>query len=116
MSREVQSRFVEPQPTSDWPANHVDLHCHTNKSDGVLSPDELYAAMSASGIEVAAVSDHDTLAGYRALRAAGVGSATGAATDKGPRLIPTVEINSIADRALIELGVELWEGELHILG
>ena len=34
----------------------------------------------------------------------------------GPRLIPAVEINSIADRELIELGVELEEGELHILG
>ncbi len=29
---------------------------------------------------------------------------------------PAIEINSIADRALIELGVELEEGELHILG
>ena len=32
------------------------------------------------------------------------------------RLIPAVEINSIADRDLVELGVELEEGELHILG
>ena len=34
----------------------------------------------------------------------------------GPQIIPAIEINSIADRALIELGVELEEGELHILG
>ncbi len=111
MSRDVQSRFIEPQPTAGWPANHVDLHCHTNKSDGVLSPEELYAAMAESGIQVAAISDHDTLAGYRTLRAAG---STGGS--RGPQLIPAVEINSIADRALIELGVELEEGELHILG
>jgi predicted metal-dependent phosphoesterase TrpH len=64
------------------------------------------------GLEVVAVSDHDTLAGYRSLRAAaGVGGGI-----DGPVLVPAVEINSIADRALIELGVELEEGELHILG
>ena len=114
MNREVQSRFVEPQPQPGWPMNHVDLHCHTNRSDGVLSPETLLKAMADWGIQVAAISDHDTLAGYRELRSAGLtGGADGSA---GPRLIPAVEINSIADRALIELGVELEEGELHILG
>jgi len=62
---------------------------------------------------VAAISDHDTLAGYRALRSEGL---TGGRAGNGPQLIPSVEINSIADRELIELGVELEEGELHILG
>jgi len=116
--RDVQSRFVEPQPRTGWPPerNRVDLHCHTNKSDGVLTPDELLAAMTDSGIEIAAISDHDTLAGYRQLRAAGAATASAAAAGTRPKLIPAVEINSIADRALIELGVELEEGELHILG
>lgn len=92
--------------------NHVDLHCHTNRSDGVLPPEALVQAMTDWGIKVAAISDHDTLAGFRALRAEGLTGGTG----RGPKLIPTVEINSIADRALVELGVELEEGELHILG
>jgi predicted metal-dependent phosphoesterase TrpH len=113
VSRDAQSRFVEPQPQANWPMNHVDLHCHTNRSDGVLSPDELLGAMADWGIEVAAISDHDTLAGYRYLRDA---AANGRTPQNAPKLIPTVEINSIADRALIELGVELEEGELHILG
>jgi len=109
---QVQSRFVEPTLTPGWPRNHVDLHCHTNRSDGVLAPAELYAAMTEVGIEVAGIADHDTMAGYRELRAAvTAGSLTG-----GPQLIPSVEINSVADRALVELGVELEEGELHILG
>ena len=117
MSRpvDVQSRFVEPEVRPGWPPepNRVDLHCHTDRSDGVLSPAALYAAMAEAGLEVAAISDHDTLAGYRALRDA----AGPAGTPRGgPQLIPAVEINSIADRALIELGVELEEGELHILG
>ena len=115
MSREVQSRFVEPTPRPGWPPerNRVDLHCHSDRSDGVLPPMDLLKAMADWGIEVAAISDHDTLAGYRLLRAAAKDGKTPA---NSPRLIPAVEINSIADRSLIELGVELEEGELHILG
>ncbi len=115
MSREVQSRFVEPTPRPGWPPerNRVDLHCHSDRSDGVLTPTALLKAMADWGIEVAAISDHDTLAGYRLLRAA---AKDGEGPANAPQLIPAVEINSIADRALIELGVELEEGELHILG
>jgi len=106
-------RFVEPEPRPNWPHNPVDFHCHTDRSDGVLPPLELYAAMAQSGLEVVAISDHDTLAGYRLLRDAQTANTLPL---NGPRLIPAVEINSIADRTLIEMGVELEEGELHILG
>ena len=109
--RPVQSRFQDPEPQSDWPHNTVDLHAHTDRSDGVLSPAELYQAMADCGLEVVATSDHDTLTGHRSLRDAA--AAPGAS---GPMLIPAVEINSIADKTLIEMGVELEEGELHILG
>ena len=109
----VQSRFADPVAQPDWPKNMVDLHCHTDRSDGVLPPLELYRAMADCGLEVVAVSDHDTLAGYRYLRDLEIG---GELPHGGPRLIPAVEINSIADRALIEMGVQLEEGELHILG
>lgn len=110
----IQSRFQDPEPQADWPHNTVDLHTHTDRSDGVLPPAELYQQMTDCGLEVVAISDHDTLAGYRSLREAG--RATGTSRAKGPQLIPAVEINSIADRTLIELGVELEEGELHMLG
>ena len=108
----VQSRFREPEPQPEWPKNTVDLHTHTDRSDGVLPPEELYQAMTDCGLEVVAISDHDTLNGLRALSDAGLGGAGGT----GPLIIPAVEINSIADRDLIEMGVELEEGELHILG
>lgn len=84
--------------------NRVDLHTHTSRSDGVLAPAALVAAMRAWGTRLAAITDHDTLDGYRELRAAGEGSAS-------PRLICGVEINSIAHDV-----PDLWEGELHILG
>jgi len=109
----VQSRFIEPTPSEGWPHNTVDLHTHCDRSDGVLPPLELYTAMADHGLEVAALADHDTLAGYRLLRDA---IAAGDRPAGAPLLIPAVEINSVADRALQELGVELEEGELHILG
>ena len=118
----VQSRFHEPAAGSMTPRpNRVDLHIHTDRSDGVLTPTELYGAMREWGIRLAAVSDHDTLTGYRELRAAGLGTgsvadAAGDGTGAGPQLIPAVEINSIADRVLIDMGVQLEEGELHMLG
>jgi predicted metal-dependent phosphoesterase TrpH len=109
----VQSRFADPVPQPDWPKNKVDFHCHSDRSDGVLPPLELYQAMTDCGLEVVALSDHDTLTGYRHLREL---ARAGQLPKGGPRLIPAVEINSIADRTLIEMGVELEEGELHILG
>lgn len=108
----VQSRFVEPVPQPGWQANPVDLHSHSDRSDGVLPPTDLYRHMTDAGLEIAALTDHDTLAGYRLLR----DQIASGAIPLGPRLVPGIEINSVADRALVELGIELEEGELHILG
>src|SRR5919106_3830758 len=88
--------------------NRVDLHCHTSRSDGVLPPLALHEQLRAAGMRLVAISDHDTLDGYRELRAAGLGERPSPA---GPQLLPAVEINSIADEF-----PDLWEAELHILG
>lgn len=45
--------------------HNIDLHCHSTVSDGALSPEQLIQLASENGIEVLAVSDHDTLNGYR---------------------------------------------------
>lgn len=42
----------------------IDLHTHTNESDGSYSPEELVRAAIAAGLEALAISDHDTFAGY----------------------------------------------------
>jgi predicted metal-dependent phosphoesterase TrpH len=84
--------------------NATDLHTHSTRSDGILPPLELYAAMRDYGLSLAAVSDHDTLAGYRELRAAGLGSAS---SSDGPRLLPAIEINAVGPP---------WHAEIHILG
>lgn len=94
---------VEPRGPSP-----VDLHTHTSRSDGVLGPAALLTAAAGVGVRLIAITDHDTLAGYREVAGAG-------APDGGDgvslRVIPGVEINAVAR------GIErLWEGELHILG
>ena len=53
----------------------IDLHSHTNESDGSLSPAELVSEARRVGVEVLAITDHDTFAGYDQARplAAGAG-------------------------------------------
>ena len=94
----VSDPVIPPVPSS------VDLHTHTLRSDGVLEPADLVRAAAACGVTTLALTDHDTLAGYREVVASG-------AIPPGVTLVPGVEINALVTR---DLG--LWEGELHILG
>ena len=47
-----------------------DLHCHSNVSDGLLSPEEVAARAKANGVDVWALTDHDELGGVARARAA----------------------------------------------
>ncbi len=40
-----------------------DLHTHTTASDGELSPKELVIKAKANGVDVLAITDHDTTEG-----------------------------------------------------
>ncbi len=93
-----------PDPVIPPGPSTVDLHTHTRRSDGVLEPADLVAAAAACGVKTLALTDHDTLAGYREVVATG-------AVPVGLLLVPGVEINALVTRHL-----GLWEGELHILG
>src|SRR5277367_2198627 len=42
----------------------IDLHSHTNESDGTCSPAELLREAKRAGVRVLAITDHDTFAGY----------------------------------------------------
>ncbi|MGY6038887.1 RNase RNM [Aeromonas sp. AE23HZ002T15] len=65
-----------------------DLHCHTTASDGVLSPSDLVRRAAEKGVEVLAVTDHDTLAGLDEVRQT-------IATEQLPlRLVSGVEIST----------------------
>jgi predicted metal-dependent phosphoesterase TrpH len=101
-------RRHDPSPPADPVVPHgpssVDLHTHTRRSDGMLEPVDLVRAAADCGVTTFALTDHDTLAGYREVVAMG-------AVPGGMTLVPGVEIN-----ALVTQDLGLWEGELHILG
>ncbi len=63
----------------------IDLHCHSTCSDGTYAPTEVVRRAYAAGVDVLALTDHDTLAGIDEARAA--------ATDCGMTFINGVEIS-----------------------
>ncbi|MFZ1614279.1 MAG: PHP domain-containing protein, partial [Holophaga sp.] len=46
----------------------VNLHCHSDLSDGQLAPEVLATHLARSGVKVAALTDHDTVAGLERFR------------------------------------------------
>lgn len=44
----------------------IDLHCHSTASDGTLTPAELVVAAAKAGLDVMAITDHDTTGGWQA--------------------------------------------------
>ena len=66
------------------PSNY-DLHTHSTFSDGTLAPGELVVRAAAHGVDVLALTDHDTLDG--------LSIAAEAAQEAGLILLPGVEIS-----------------------
>ncbi len=64
----------------------IDLHSHTDQSDGTYSPAELVAAAREGGVDVLGVTDHDTFAGYDA--------ALAPASAAGVELICGIEVST----------------------
>jgi hypothetical protein len=54
----------------------IDLHTHSTASDGTLSPADLVAAAAQAGLDVVAITDHDTTAGWAPAAAARPGGLT----------------------------------------
>lgn len=75
----------------------VDLHLHTDASDGALPPSEVVARADAAGLRLIAIADHDTTAGVR--------PAAQAAADLDVEVVPAIEI-SASHR----------ERDIHVLG
>jgi predicted metal-dependent phosphoesterase TrpH len=80
-----------------------DLQSHSTRSDGVLEPAAVVARAAQAGVQLLALSDHDTVAG--------VDEALAAGTEHGVTVVPAIEISAIDDGG--EHGVAR---ELHILG
>jgi predicted metal-dependent phosphoesterase TrpH len=75
----------------------IDLHSHTDESDGTYSPAQLVGAARDAGVEALAITDHDTFAGYDA--------AAGPAAQAGVELV-----------CGIELSTKLHGHSVHLLG
>jgi predicted metal-dependent phosphoesterase TrpH len=78
-----------------------DLQSHSTRSDGTLEPAEVVARAAAEGVELLALSDHDTVAGVSEAVAAGAAA--------GVRVVPAAEISALDDGGSAPR-------ELHILG
>jgi 3',5'-nucleoside bisphosphate phosphatase len=78
-------------------ANVVDLHTHSTASDGIYSPTELLRQAAAAGLQVQALTDHDSTNG--------LAEAFQAAQTHNIELIPGIELNT-----------DVKGGEVHVLG
>ncbi|HSG80160.1 MAG TPA: PHP domain-containing protein [Acidimicrobiia bacterium] len=74
----------------------IDLHLHSNRSDGTDPPERIVELAVAARLDAIALTDHDTLEGIEEARAAAAGRI---------RLVPGVE-----------LSVEWPTGAMHLLG
>lgn len=75
----------------------VDLHSHTVKSDGLNTPSELVRLARDAGVDILAITDHETTEG--------LDEAADQAAKVGLRLVPGIEVTTYLD-----------EYEVHLLG
>lgn len=78
----------------------VDLHAHSSASDGTESPAELMRSAAAAGIDVVALTDHDTISGW--------GEAAQSLPD-GLRLVRGAEISCVYDGISLHLLAYLFD-------
>lgn len=90
--------------------NKVDLHIHTNFSDGLFSPSQIVDLALSRNLEVISITDHDTLEGSR--------RAIEYAAEREIRLIPAVEISSYyqgKDVHILAYDVDVKDERLNLL-
>lgn len=75
----------------------IDLHVHSNASDGSLSPSEVVSLAAEAGLSAIAITDHDTVSGVQ--------EALDAAADQNITVVPGVELSCL-----------YHDREIHLLG
>ncbi|KZM71432.1 PHP domain-containing protein [Nocardia terpenica] len=78
----------------------IDLHTHSTASDGTDSPAELVRGAAAAGLDVVAITDHDTTAGWADALAA---------LPRGMTLVRGMEMSCVG------LGEDGWPVPVHLL-
>jgi len=74
----------------------IDLHTHTNKSDGQYTPSEVVTMAAARGISILAITDHDTVSG--------LAEGEARAAELRITFVPAIEISVEGNRDLHILG------------
>jgi predicted metal-dependent phosphoesterase TrpH len=78
----------------------IDLHTHSTASDGTLSPAEVVAAAAADGLDVVALTDHDTTDGWAGARSS---------MPPGMTLVLGAELSCAADGISLHLLAYLFD-------
>jgi len=73
----------------------IDLHTHSSVSDGTETPSELIAAAVAAGLDVVAITDHDSTSGWNEALAAAAGT--------GLTVVPGLELSTQLDYASVHV-------------
>jgi predicted metal-dependent phosphoesterase TrpH len=81
----------------------IDLHTHSRASDGTQSPAEVVRAAADAGLDVVALTDHDTAQGWS--------EAAAAAAECGIELVTGIEISTRFQHAGVHLLAYLPDGE-----
>ncbi|MCL2060805.1 MAG: PHP domain-containing protein [Oscillospiraceae bacterium] len=116
-----------PGETMSILRNTVDLHIHSNYSDGSATPAEIVELAAASGLRYIALTDHDTVDGIREIlqAAASINTPTAFQTCDTPTAVPATHTTAAASAThtaaplKIIPGVEIsadYKKPLHIIG
>ena len=77
----------------------MDLHCHSTMSDGTYSPAAIIRMAAKAGIDILALTDHDTMSG--------VPEAMQAGEEQGILVLPAVELDTESPFELHILGLDV---------
>lgn len=72
----------------------IDLHTHTDCSDGSMTPVELLDYAHHCGVDVLAITDHDTVAAFERI---------GARETNAPEIVTGIELSAIWQRRLVHI-------------
>jgi 3',5'-nucleoside bisphosphate phosphatase len=79
---------------------HADLHSHSSASDGTTPPADVMARAAAAGLDVIALTDHDTVAGH---------AEAAAALPPGLTLLPGMELSCRRDGHSVHMLAYLFD-------
>lgn len=79
----------------------IDLHMHSNISDGTDTPKELLEKAKQAGLDAVAITDHDTVEGWQ--------EATVAAIENQVELVRGMEVTTIYDGVIVHLLAYLFD-------